>query len=115
MNGVEVWISILVLGVVLGLFIAYSESRIDKDIWKHVRILCAVAGAISIVFFVYFVYMVWYFIGLIFFGVVIYEPHEEKNKYSSHNGFQFRGGDIPHRFRRPYSRREEEPQLEEWL
>lgn len=115
MNEIELIVSILVFGFVLGLFVAYLQSRTDKDIWGRVKTLCGIVGGINIIAFVYSGYMLWYLIGLVFFFVALYEPHKEKNKYSGHNGFQFRRRDAPHRFRNPYSRREERPQLEEWL
>jgi len=114
MNEIETLVSILVLGIALGLVVAHLESRIDEDLWKHVRRICGVAGAIFIVFFVCFGYMVWYCIGLAFFSVVLYERHK-RNKYSGHNGFQHRRRGVLPRFGNPYSRREERPQLEEWL
>lgn len=115
MDEIELVFTILVFGFILGLFVAYLQSRIDKDIWGRVKTLCGIVGGISIIFCVVSGYMLWYFIGLAFFFVALYEPHKEKNKYSGHSGFLFRRRDVPPRFRNPYSRGEERPQLEEWL
>lgn len=114
MNEIELVFDILLFGIILGLGIAYLQSRIDKDIWNHIRMLCGIAGGIFILFFIYFGYMVWYCIGVGFIAIVLYEPHK-KDEYLPLNRFQFRERDVPPRFRNPYSRREERPQLEEWL
>ena len=114
MNEIEWIVTTLVFGLALGLFVAHLQSRICEDVWKYVRIACGVTGGISIIFFIYFGYMLWYLIGAAFFFVVLYEPHE-KDKHPPPNRFQFRRGGVLPRFRNPYSRREERLQLEEWL
>jgi len=115
MDITEIVVIMLLLGLILGLFIAYLQSKVSKDIWSDVKIVCAIAGGSFFLLFIYSGVFIWYYVAVAFFSIIMYGPHEG-NKYSYNNLMRPRERFTPHRFRRPYSRdREERPQLEEWL
>jgi len=109
MDITEIAVIMLLLGLLLGLFIAYLQSRVDKDFWSKVKAACVITGGISFLLFMYSASFIWYYIAVIFFTIIMYEPHEGNSPTRLREGF------TSHRFRNPYFRREERPQLEEWL